>query len=315
MADREKDRIISKVYFADGGFGSARETLKDVRETNPEITLKDVQEWREKYIPRKAPMRGFNSYVAPGPKHQFQVDLFEYKTEQPKAPVLAHQGPGKKYPGGIYKYGILAVDSFTKYAHVVPIDRKTQGLWKQALVEIFKKMGKPKQIYSDPDATILSNELKGYLDREGIELVTTLQHAPIAERTIRTIKSLLDKRIEDKPRIWQTVLPEVLKKYNERMVHSTIGMTPQDATKPGTEFDVKTNLEIHRISNRKYPELKKGDSVKVYKKRPINAKERVPVWDEVVRKVENFSLSFGQRFYKVSGIDRPLIRANLLKVT
>jgi hypothetical protein len=92
-------------------------------------------------------------------------------------------------------------------------------------------------------------------------------------------------------------------------------MTPQDATKPGTEFDVKTNLEIHRISNRKYPELNKGDSVKVYKKRPINAKERVPVWDEVVRKVESLSLSFGQRFYKVTDIDRPLIRANLLKVT
>jgi hypothetical protein len=96
MGDREKDRIISKVYFADGGFGSARETLKDVRETNPEITLKDVQEWREKYIPRKAPMRGFNSYVAPGPKHQFQVDLFEYKTEQPDYPVLKDQGPGNK---------------------------------------------------------------------------------------------------------------------------------------------------------------------------------------------------------------------------
>jgi hypothetical protein len=260
-------------------------------------------------------MRGFNSYVAPGPKHQFQVDLFEYKTEQPDYPVLKDQGPGKKNSLNIYKYGLIAVDSFTKYTHVVPLDRKYQSEWKRALVEIFKKMGKPKQIYSDPDATILGKDLKGFLDREGIELVVTLQHAPIAERTIRTIKSLLDKRIEDKPRIWQTVLPEVLKKYNERMVHSTIGMTPQDATKPGTEFDVKTNLEIHRISNRKYPELKKGDSVKVYKKRPINAKERVPVWDEVVRQVENFSLSFGQRFYKVTGIDRPLIRANLLKVT
>jgi hypothetical protein len=53
----------------------------------------------------------------------------------------------------------------------------------------------------------------------------------------------------------------------------------------------------------------------VYKKRPINAKERVPVWDEVVRKVEGLSLSFGQKFYKVTDIDRPLIRANLLKVT
>ena len=163
MADREKDRIISKVYFADGGFGSARETLKDVRETNPEITLKDVQAWREKYIPRKAPMRGFNSYVAPGPKHQFQVDLFVYKFAQPDAPVLKRQ-KGKKYTGLIYQYGLLAVDSFTKYTHVVPIDRKLQSSWKAALEEIFEKMGTPKQIYSDPDSSLLGNKLKGFLE-------------------------------------------------------------------------------------------------------------------------------------------------------
>ena len=126
---------------------------------------------------------------------------------------------------------------------------------------------------------------------------------------------MLDKRIEDNPRIWKTVLPEVLKKYNEKMVHSTIGMTPEEARNPGAEFDVKTNLEIHRISNRKYPELNIGNSVKVYKKKKINAKERVPVWDEVVRKVEGIATSFGQKFYKVTDIERPLIRANLLKVT
>ena len=91
-------------------------------------------------------------------------------------------------------------------------------------------------------------------------------------------------------------------------------MTPQDATKPGTEFDVKTNLEIHRISNRKYPELKKNASVKVYKKKSKHAKERVPVWEEEVRKVEGIATSFGQKFYKVKDIERPLIRSNLLKV-
>ena len=41
----------------------------------------------------------------------------------------------------------------------------------------------------------------------------------------------------------------------------------------------------------------------------------MPVWDEVVRKVEGIATSFGQKFYKVTDIDRPLIRANLLKVT
>ena len=307
-----KDEIIKEVYNRE--YGSAKETLKDARERDPTITLKDVQAWRERYIPRKAPLRGFNSYVAPGPKHQFQVDLFEYTTKQPKYPVLKDQGPGQKFSGGIYLYGLLAVDSFTKYVHVVAIDRKYQSEWKRALQEIFKKMGKPKQIYSDPDSSILGKELQGFLTREGVELVTTYEHASIAERTIRTIKSLLDKRIEDNPRRWTDVLPEVLKKYNEKMVHSTIGMTPEDATKGRSEFDVKTKLEINRISNRKYPELKKNDYVRVYKKKSKFAKERVPVWEEEVRRVTGIGVSFGQKFYHVTNIDRPLIRSNLLKV-
>ena len=307
-----KNEIIKEVYNRE--FGSASETLKDAREKDPTITLKDVQAWREKYIPRKAPLRGFNSYVAPGPKHQFQVDLFEYTTKQPKYPVLKLQGPGKKQSGGIYKYGLLAVDSFTKYTHVVPVDRKLQSSWRKALEDIFAKMGKPKQIYSDPDSSLLGNQLKGFLDREGIELVTTYEHANIAERTIRTIKSLLDKRIEDNPRLWTEVLPEVLKKYNEKMVHSTIGMTPKEATKGSSEFDVKTKLEINRISNRKYPELKLGSRVRVYKKKSKFAKERVPVWEDRVREVTGIATSFGQKFYQVTDITRPLIRSNLLKV-
>jgi hypothetical protein len=110
------------------------------------------------------------------------------------------------------------------------------------------------------------------------------------------------------------VLPEVLKKYNERMEHSTIGMTPKEATKGSSEFDVKTKLEINRVSNRKYPELNLGNRVRVYKKKSRFAKERVPVWEDEVRTIEGISTSFGQKFYKVTGITRPLIRSNLLKV-
>jgi hypothetical protein len=102
-----KDEIIKKVYYSEGGYGSAKETLADAREKDNSITLKDVMDWREKFIPRKAPLRGFNSYVALGPKHQFQADLFEYTTEQPKHLVLKEQKGtiGQRYTANIHKYG------------------------------------------------------------------------------------------------------------------------------------------------------------------------------------------------------------------
>ena len=57
---RPIDDIIRDIYFKEDGFGSMKETLAEARKVNPAITLEDVRVWKEKFIPRKAPMRGFN---------------------------------------------------------------------------------------------------------------------------------------------------------------------------------------------------------------------------------------------------------------
>ena len=90
-------------------------------------------------------------------------------------------------------YGLLATNSFSKYAHVVPIDRKLVSHWKRALNEVFEVMGKPKVIYSEPDSSILATEMQKFIKDKGIDLITTLEHAPIAERAIRTIEAELGK--------------------------------------------------------------------------------------------------------------------------
>ena len=178
-----KDDIISEAYYSDSGYGSQKVTLKDAREKDPTITKDDVKQWSDENVDRLKPMKGGNSYVAPEAKYEFQVDLFNYDFEQPKNPMIP-------------LYGLLAIDSFSKYVHVVPIDRKLASQWKKALNEVFEVMGTPKVIYSDPDASILSTDMKKFLKDKGIDLITTLEHAPIAERAIRTIKAELDKRIK-----------------------------------------------------------------------------------------------------------------------
>ena len=192
-----------------------KETLAEARKVNPAITLEDVKVWKEKFIPRKAAMRGFNSYIAPRPLHNFQVDMCWYKYEQPDAPVLRYQ-TGRKYTAGVEQYGILAVDSFTKYAHIESLDRKGGNKWVLALKAIFNKIGYPKQIFSDPDSSLNSNAVQTFFKNYGIEHIQTKEHAPIAERTIKTIKMLLDKRMEDNPKIWTLYLPAVLKNIMSR---------------------------------------------------------------------------------------------------
>ena len=131
------------------------------------------------------------------------------------------------------------MDSFTKYAHVEPLDRKSKTPWLGALQRIFRKVGQPKQVFSDPDSSLNSNDVQNYFKDNGIKHIQTKEHAPIAERTIRTLKMLLDKRMEDDPKVWTEYLPGVLKKYNEKMVHSATGLTPVDAKKEENDFFAK----------------------------------------------------------------------------
>ena len=48
--------------------------------------------------------------------------------------------------------------------------------------------GKPETIYSDNEGAFVSNEIQDYFKNKGIRHITTLGHAPVAERSIRTIK-------------------------------------------------------------------------------------------------------------------------------
>ncbi len=74
--EAERDGVIEKIYTDPAGFGSVMNTFKEVLKVDPTITLEEVKEWIEKNTQRKTNLPGYNSYVAPGPKHEYQIDLF-----------------------------------------------------------------------------------------------------------------------------------------------------------------------------------------------------------------------------------------------
>ena len=62
---------------------------------------------------------------------------------------------------------------------------------------------------------------------------------------------------------WYDILGAVLLVYNNRMVHSSIKMTPNEARKPSNELNVKLNLQLNRTKLRKYPSASVGDTVRL----------------------------------------------------
>lgn len=336
-----KDEIISKTYYDFGGYGSIARTLKEAREIDPTIKEIDVKTWKDKNLQRKTNLKGQNSFIASEPKQEYQIDLFEmpvsrvadkrFTPTKPKNNRRAGEGVISNRKGvvgktekteKIYRYGLLLVDIFSKFCKVVPIETKTIPEFIESLKTGINDMGgKPETIYCDGEGAIGSNEMKAFLADENIRLIQTRRHAAVAERHIRTIKDLLFKRMEHlKTDIddWHTILPPVLLQYNTRMIHSSMEMTPADAKLPRNESLVKARLEIKRISKRKYPEVKEGDSVKVYQKKDKLDKERVSTWSTQLYKIDTITESHGQTFFtvipKIPNWNKDLVRSEILLI-
>ena len=72
----EKQKIISDIYFDRAGYGSLKTTLQDARKKDSSIRLEDVKEFFAKNVEEKRKPRGENSFVAPHPHFEYQLDLF-----------------------------------------------------------------------------------------------------------------------------------------------------------------------------------------------------------------------------------------------
>ena len=108
---------------------------------------------------------------------------------------------------------------------------------------------------------------------------------------------------------------EILLTYNNKDIHSSHGLTPNEARKDNNRMNVLANLELKKVSTRKYPNILIGDKVKLYKKKIITEKENKSYWLSTVYTVDKISVSFGQKHYHVERYKRPLLRHEILKVS
>ena len=111
MTAEEKANIIRQVYYNEDGFGPITETYRKAHNILNSITVANVKEFLEKQKGRQVQdYRGYNSYVAPEPLHELQIDLATFTDS-------ASDNSG-------FKYAFVAIDVFTKYMWVVAIKDK-----------------------------------------------------------------------------------------------------------------------------------------------------------------------------------------------
>ena len=300
-----KQEIMSNVYYDRAGYGSRQRTLKEAREKDKSITIDDVNEFFKKNVEAKGKPAGQNSFVAPHSAYEYQMDLFFINDLEDQK----------------FKVGMIMIDVFDKFMHVVAIQGKKEEDLASGMIECLHKMGKkPKIIYTDDEGALSKEAIQTYLKEQKIEHHRTRAHANFSERAIRTFKDMLYKRVEadekkGKSNIqWTDYIHEILLTYNNQMIHSATKFTPKEARKPSNELIVRLNIASSGKRNRIYPDLDKGDEVKIFRKRKPNEKERVGNFSKNVYTVQRVEKKLGQSYYYVEGMDRPYLRFELLKV-
>ena len=130
----EKEEIIKETY--ETNFGTAYETYKTAVKQSPDIRLQEVKDYlnSRQDIQVKFKYKKYNSFVSPGKNYEYEVDI---------ADVLARDG------GDGIRYGLCAIDNFTKMVSVIPIINRKPSEIIRGLKLIFEQLGKPKQLYSD----------------------------------------------------------------------------------------------------------------------------------------------------------------------
>ena len=165
--------VIKEVY--ESNFGSAYETYKEAVKKDSSIRLQDVKNYLSKRddIQLKSKPGGSNSFVSPGAKFEFEIDIMD---------ALARDG------GESVRYGMVAIDSFIKIAEVIPTENRQPIELIFAFKLIFKSMGTPTQVYSDEESSFRAKVFFRFMNDNDIKHIQTSTHAPSAERFIRTFK-------------------------------------------------------------------------------------------------------------------------------
>ena len=162
-----------------------------------------------------------------------------------------------------YRYILTVIDNFSKFAWTVPLKNKSSQTITDEFSNIISSSKRKPELLETDDGKEFTNKIfNDFLKINNIRRYSgyTSKGAVFAERFNRTIRDLLKKPIFEKGRAnWIDELQTVTKKYNNK-IHSSIKMTPTQASKKSNEPEVHSNLQDKRKKQK--PKYKVGDLVR-----------------------------------------------------
>ena len=162
-----------------------------------------------------------------------------------------------------FRYIFIVIDNFTKYLWAIPLKNKySQTITNEFSNILTTSKRKPLKLESDRGTEFYNSIFQSFLRNKNIQHYSrfTDKGPSIAERVIRTVRNLIKKPVFEKGRAdWLSELPSVIKQYNNT-IHSSIKLTPNQASKKSNQKLVYNNLRDDRV--KRQPKYKLGQLVR-----------------------------------------------------
>ena len=268
------DEYLSNVYYdpkRPGSFGVAESLYRDVKDEGKfKLSRRQISNWlmkQDTYTLHAPARRHFkrNRVIVGGIDKEWQLDLADVQSLM-------------QYNDG-YRYLLVCIDVFSKYAWMVPVKSKTGP----ALVEAFKVIltsgRKPEKIMTDQGTEFFNKHFQNLLKSENIQHFNTFNEtkASVVERVIRTFKSKMWRHFTARKTLrYVDMLPDLVYSYNHSL-HRSIKMKPALVSKENedevwhTLYD-DTNSVVKPIKHK----CKIGDQVRISKVKRKFEKEYLP---------------------------------------
>ena len=217
------NEYLKSVYYdpkRPGSFGGVESLYRDVKQEGKfKLSRKQISGWlisQDTYTLHKPARRNFkrNRVIVGGIDEEWQMDLADMQSL-------------KQYNDG-YRYLLVCIDVFSKYAWIVPIKSKTGPDIVEAFKVILASGRKPQKIMTDQGTEFFNKSFQTLLKHEGIQLFNTFNEtkASIVERVIRTFKSKMWRYFTAKKTMrYLGMLPDLVYSYNHSR-HRSIKMKP-----------------------------------------------------------------------------------------
>ena len=176
------------------------------------------------------------------------------------------------------------IDVFSKFAWSIPMKDKTGETTLAGFKQIVKESGRiPKFIWVDEGKEFYNKLMTEWLKENNITRYSTHgEHkSAVVERFNRTLKTNMWKRFTaENTRNWINMLDKLMNDYNTRY-HTTIKMTPTEASDKENEIEVLNNQGFRNQEVVKH-KFKVGDKVRISRIKGLFEKGYLPNWSEEV---------------------------------